>query len=106
MDMKRRSWAKSLSWRIVGIVILGSITYLFTHSWGETASITFIFHAIRLVLYYFHERVWERIEWGRIKHPLAHLCVRDDLTSEDYEEIERFLAMRNYLRSGGPEYQI
>ncbi len=49
----------------MGIVILGTIAWLFTRDWQETTLITITFHAIRLVLYYFHERAWERIGWGR-----------------------------------------
>jgi uncharacterized membrane protein len=33
----------------------------------QTSWITITFHSIRLVLYYFHERGWENVEWGRIK---------------------------------------
>ncbi|MBI4186485.1 MAG: DUF2061 domain-containing protein [Chloroflexi bacterium] len=65
--MKRRSWLKSITWRLLGILILGSITWLVTHSWEQATVITIIFHTIRLALYYYHERAWDNIEWGRIK---------------------------------------
>lgn len=64
-DTKKRSLAKSLTWRIIGILILGAITYFITGSWGETTIIAFTFHGIRFVLYYYHERIWENIQWGR-----------------------------------------
>jgi len=67
VDTNLRSWCKSITWRIIGIVILGGLTWLFTHSWAETTLITITFHGIRLVLYYFHERVWEKVGWGRKK---------------------------------------
>ena len=51
----------------MGIVILGALAWLFTRDWQETTLITITFHAIRLVLYYFHERAWERTGWGRKK---------------------------------------
>ena len=66
-EMKRRSWLKSITWRIIGIVILGGISWLFTRDWEQTSLITISFHAIRLVLYYLHERWWDNCEWGRIK---------------------------------------
>lgn len=62
-----RSWVKSIVWRAIGIVILGGIAWLFTGNWAQTTWITLTFHALRLVLYYFHERTWERISWGRKK---------------------------------------
>ena len=105
MDTKERSWAKSITWRIVGIVILGAISYAFTHDWGKTTSITIIFHTIRLILYYFHERLWEAVSWGRIKHPLAHLSLRANLTRQDVTEIERLLFEQDYI-ARAPEYEI
>jgi len=67
VDSKTRSWVKSITWRVMGIVILGTLAWLFTRDWQETTLITITFHAIRLVLYYYHERAWERIGWGRKK---------------------------------------
>jgi uncharacterized membrane protein len=105
MDLKKRSWAKSVTWRLIGIVLLGFITYAITKDWSKTTGITVIFHGLRLILYYVHERVWERVSWGRLKHPLAHLPVRDDLTEQDHQAIERLLQERAYL-ARPPEYQI
>ena len=65
IDTKRRSWVKSLIWRAMGIIILGSAAYLITGNWSKTGIITVIFHAIRTVLYYYYERIWNRIKWGR-----------------------------------------
>lgn len=65
MDSRARSWIKSIIWRAVGVVILGTIAYLITGDWEETGVITIIFHAIRTVLYYYHERIWNAISWGR-----------------------------------------
>ena len=64
-DTKLRSWIKAFTWRVIGIVILGGISYWLTEDWGETTIITVTFHSIRLILYYYHERLWENIKWGR-----------------------------------------
>ncbi len=66
-ETKIRSWIKSLVWRLFGFVILGSISYIFTGSWSESLVISFTFNIIRFVLYYFHERMWVHISWGKIK---------------------------------------
>lgn len=97
METHLRSWAKSTSWRITGILILGGISYAFTRNWEQTTWITSIFHTLRFALYYLHERWWERISWGRIKHPLSHLPVKKDLTPEDHEAIRNFLRERKCL---------
>ena len=105
VDLKKRSWVKCLSWGILGVIVLATVSYVFTRNVGATTGIALIFPAIRLVLYYFHERFWERISWGRLKHPLSHLPVRNDLTREDLEAIRSLLAEADYLAEA-PEYQI
>ena len=97
MDTKKRSWAKSLVWRLIGIVLLSLIAYLVTDDWKEMSLITILFHGIRVVLYYYHERAWERISWGRLKHPLASLPVNQQLTPEDMEAVREHLKQLGYV---------
>ena len=97
LETRSRAWIKSFVWRILGIVILGAIAWLVTHSWKEMTIITIIFHGVRVILYYFHERVWERIHWGRIKHPLSSLPVNKELKPEDLELIKNYLRELGYL---------
>ena len=65
VDLKIRSWVKSFTWRIIGVLILLPLTYVFTGSWESAGGITLSFHVIRMLLYYVHERAWEHISWGR-----------------------------------------
>ena len=97
MDTKARSWVKSLVWRLIGIVVLGAISYGITGDWKQMTLITVLFHSIRVVMYYFHERVWERIDWGRLKHPLSDLPVKEKPTPEDLEIIARKLKELGYM---------
>jgi len=62
-----RSWTKSFTWRVLGIVILILLSYFITGSWVEASLITFVFHAVRVVLYVLHERAWELTAWGRVQ---------------------------------------
>ena len=64
METKKRSLAKVISWRAVGIIFWPTISYIITGSWIETGLLTsaFIFMTF---MYYFHERIWDRIKWGR-----------------------------------------
>jgi len=66
-ESRLRSWVKSLTWRLIGIFVLGAIAWVITHDWQTTTLITIIFHVIRFMLYYFFERGWDRVSWGRIK---------------------------------------
>jgi hypothetical protein len=59
--------------------------------------ITLLFHSIRVILYYFHERVWERISWGRVKHPLSIFPIKKELEPEDIILIQNQLRELGYL---------
>jgi uncharacterized membrane protein len=96
-ETRKRSWMKSITWRIAGILILGAVTYGVTRDVAQTTGITFFFHALRFALYYWHERIWDRIDWGRITHPLADLRMRPNLTAEDHTIIRTFLEDQHYL---------
>ena len=80
---------KSIVWRIIGIVLLGGITWAFTRDLEATTFITVLFHSIRLVLYYIHERIWDRIEWG--------YSSADDLPSEEQDRIRERLRRLGYI---------
>jgi len=58
---RKESALKSVIWRIMGVGVLGLITYLVTGSWFQTTAITVIHHVTFLFVYYFHERVWLRV---------------------------------------------
>ena len=60
-------------------------------------AITIVFHGIRFVMYYFHERIWEQIEWGKITHPLSGLPVTKSLEIEDAEIIKDKLKELGYI---------
>lgn len=97
MDTKLRSWIKSIVWRIIGIFILGVIVYFITGSLKEMTIITLLFHGIRVILYYFHERIWEKITWGKIKHPLSELPVKNNLNKKDLKIIANKLKKLGYI---------
>ncbi len=85
-------------------MMLGGISYAITRDLEQTTIITLIFHVLRTVLYYYHERIWERIAWGKPRHPLACLPVKENLTADDYDAIARLLKRRNCLAA--PDYEI
>ena len=97
MDTKKRSWVKSLTWRVFGIILLGVISFMITKDWKTMTTITVLFHGIRLILYYYHERIWERVSWGKVKHPLADLPVTRGLTPEDLQIVKDKLRGMGYI---------
>lgn len=62
-ETKGKSLTKSVLWRIIGILMLAIITYIYTNSWVTTTLITFFHHFAFIFIYYAHERVWDRIRW-------------------------------------------
>ena len=65
MDKKLRSLIKSLTYRIIAFIVLMIITWYATGDLVQTTFISVTFHTIQLFLYYIHERLWERVNWGK-----------------------------------------
>jgi uncharacterized membrane protein len=65
MVSKKRSLAKSLTWRVIAVISTLFIGYAMTGSWAFALSLTVVSNVINFVLYYIHERVWLGVRWGR-----------------------------------------
>ena len=63
-ELRKRSITKSVTYRIICIIMLALITYLVIGDLIQMTSIVVIFQSIQMVIYYLHERAWERIKWG------------------------------------------
>ena len=64
METHKRSLAKMVSWRAIGIIFWPTISYIITGDWVETAWLTGAF-LFMTGMYYLHERFWDRIKWGK-----------------------------------------
>lgn len=60
-----RSFIKSISWRIIGTLDTIIISYLVTGTLTFALSIGAIELVTKMGLYVVHERVWNRIQWGK-----------------------------------------
>jgi uncharacterized membrane protein len=60
-----RSVAKALSWRVVGTLDTLLVSYILTGRISLAASIASVDFVTKLILYFFHERVWNIIKWGK-----------------------------------------
>ncbi|WP_209405640.1 DUF2061 domain-containing protein [Pseudozobellia sp. WGM2] len=60
-----RSVAKAVSWRVIGTLDTLLISYLLTGEVAIAASIASIDFVTKMFLYFVHERVWNKITWGR-----------------------------------------
>ena len=67
METKKRSRAKSITWRIIAVRTTFTIVYLFTGSIFQASGITIVGMIVSTIEYYFHERIWNKIAWGYIE---------------------------------------
>ena len=72
-EARRRSVAKSLIWRFIGVVWTWVGAYLIIlwtperfqkAAWISTFIVVY-HHSTRMVMYYAYERFWSRVRWGR-----------------------------------------
>ena len=62
-----RSVVKTISWRTVGTLDTMIVSYFVTGSLVMAASIGSIEVVTKMILYYFHERAWNKLSFGRVK---------------------------------------
>jgi len=62
-----RSVVKAISWRTVGTLDTIIVSYFVTGNLVMAASIGTIEVLTKIAIYYCHERVWNRLSFGKIK---------------------------------------
>ncbi|MGC8822990.1 MAG: DUF2061 domain-containing protein [Bacteroidales bacterium] len=65
MENKKRSIIKAISWRLLGTIDTMIISWLITGKFVLAISIGGTELLTKTLLYYAHERVWNRIKFGR-----------------------------------------
>lgn len=58
----KRSLLKTLSWRLTATLTTILLVYFFTNEWKIAALVGGTEAITKTIIYYFHERVWARIE--------------------------------------------
>lgn len=61
----KRSLVKTVVWRIVVFIADFSIAYFFTKDLDLSTKLAFTKVVISFMLYFIHERAWNRVAWGR-----------------------------------------
>ncbi len=73
LETRRRSIVKSLTWRVIGVVWtwVGAFVILLLvpdarHRAVWIATLIVVYHhSTRVIMYYFYERIWTSVKWGR-----------------------------------------
>jgi len=64
---KLRSLSKSLTWRVIALITTFVSIYAITGKLEFALQGTILTNIINFILYYLHERIWDKIQWGRTK---------------------------------------
>lgn len=60
-----RSVAKTVSWRLTGSGATFLISYLISGDFNIAGTIAIIQLTVNTILYYIHERLWNKIPWQK-----------------------------------------
>ena len=92
-----RTLIKTISWRIIATMTTFFAVYFFTHKETVSLSVAGVDAVAKILFYYFHERAWNKISWGKPKHPLSSLPVKEELAPEDMEKVKQQLKDLGYI---------
>lgn len=69
-DRPIKSIFKAITWRLIASATTFGLAYLFFHNdpyaIQKASGVAFAEAFIKMLLYFFHERIWERVRWGRM----------------------------------------
>ncbi|WP_039017502.1 DUF2061 domain-containing protein [Halocynthiibacter namhaensis] len=66
MDTPKRTWTKAILWQVMGLITMMGVGYFFTGSAMVGGAMALVNTLIGLTAYILFERVWNKINWGRI----------------------------------------
>ena len=92
-----RTVFKSISWRIIATLTTISIVFLFTKKLILSLGVGLVEVTLKILFYYLHERLWNKVAWGKKKHPLSSFSINKSLEPEDLEKIKKSLKDLGYL---------
>lgn len=69
METRARSIAKTFSWRAIATLITSLVAFIMTGELALAVEIGLLDTTAKLAAYYFHERAWLKIDFGRPEEP-------------------------------------
>jgi len=64
-ETHKRSLIKAIVWRVLATTTTILIVFFFTGKLALSLGIGFVEIISKMILYYFHERTWNNIKWGK-----------------------------------------
>jgi len=96
-DSHTRTIVKAVSWRVIATLTTMTIIFLFTRKIILSLGVGLVEVIAKITFYYFHERTWHNISWGKNKHPLSNLPVKRELEPKDMAIVKNKLKELGYL---------
>jgi uncharacterized membrane protein len=62
---KKRSFAKSITWRVVALITTFITLYALSKNINMATLATLITNTVNFIAYYYHERIWNAVKWGK-----------------------------------------
>ncbi|OQA01243.1 MAG: hypothetical protein BWY69_01441 [Planctomycetes bacterium ADurb.Bin401] len=69
MESHLRSILKGITWRLGGTTVTIIVAWLFTDNLHIAAKIGILETVLKISVFYIHERMWNRINIGKVKNP-------------------------------------
>jgi uncharacterized membrane protein len=65
-----RTIAKSITWRLIAFISSMLVLYILIGDWKTSFYHSVVIHSVKTILYYIHERLWNKSNYGqKIKKP-------------------------------------
>jgi uncharacterized membrane protein len=69
METHLRSIVKAITWRVGGTLVTFLVTFAISKEIGLAAKVGLLDTLVKIGAFYFHERLWHRVNFGKIKPP-------------------------------------
>lgn len=69
MESHYRSIIKAITWRAGGTIVTFIVAWIITENLNFSAKIGALDTIVKIGVFYFHERLWNRLNFGRSKPP-------------------------------------
>lgn len=66
METNTRVVTKAVCWQASGLLVMSLLGYAFTGSLGQGGALALASTLIGFVFYVLHEKLWARVQWGRV----------------------------------------
>lgn len=87
VDSQWRTLAKASSWRLIAASITTTIAWCLTGETAFAATVGAIDTFIKFGSYYFHERVWEQVGFGKAKSPAVSFHLSKGSKKHDFAKL-------------------